>query len=69
MKQVLNHLLITNLPKNIFYFSFDESVIKKDAEILRQILENYAISILSQPLNKTRKVKTKGLGYFREDFL
>lgn len=53
MKQALNHLLITNFPKNIFYFSFDESVIKKDTEILRQILENYAISILGRPLNKT----------------
>lgn len=55
MKQALNYLLPHHPSQNIFYFSFDRSVVKNEVETLRQILLTYAVSFLHQPLAKMKE--------------
>lgn len=55
LKQVIGHLLKDNSPENIFYFSFDESIVKNEAETLREILNFYASFIHQKPLMTIKK--------------
>ncbi len=54
IKQILGHLLNKSItPRNLFYFSFDRSIVKNEPDTLRQILETYATSYLHTPLSVT----------------
>ena len=55
LKQTIAHLLKNNPPENIFYFSFDQSLIKNEGKTLREILNLYAHSIHQKPLSQLTK--------------
>lgn len=54
-KQILANLIKKYPPAHLFYFSFDESVVKNESETLREILETYAVSIVHQPLSQVKE--------------
>lgn len=56
IKQATSYLLETKVtPENIFYFSFDASIVKNESETLRSILETYASSMFFLPLSQVKK--------------
>ena len=56
MKQIIGDVLTAKIaPEQIFYFSFDQSIIKRESETLRSILETFASSVLHHPLSAEKK--------------
>lgn len=50
MRQLLAELLQTSSPQTLFYFSFDEAIIKQETDTLKVLLERYATLMWHQPL-------------------